>query len=249
MPAPRNIRMTLAYDGTDFHGWQTQPGCRTVQGAVNDAVRRICGHPLTVHGAGRTDAGVHAAGQVASFETGCAIPLRNLYLAIGHRLPPDVSLIDLREATPDFHASRSARSKLYRYRIHNHAARPVESFTQRYAAHIWHALDVDRMRAAAADWIGRHDFAGLASAGHPRPCTVRTIHTVEIRRSFREVVIDVQGDGFLYNQVRNMVGTLIEIGRGHWPVERAREIIAARDRRLAGPTAPALGLSLCWVAY
>lgn len=249
MPPLRNIRMTLAYDGTDFHGWQAQPGLRTVQGVVNEAVRRICRHPLTVHGAGRTDAGVHALGQTANFETDSDIPPAKLFLAIGHRLPPDVALVELSEAPPDFHASRSAAAKLYRYRIHNHASRPVETLSQRYAAHVWHALDVERMRAAAAAWIGRHDFAGLASAGNPRPDTNRTVFSIEVAPRDREVVVEVAGDGFLYNQVRNMVGTLIEIGRGHWPVERAAEIIAARDRRLAGPTAPALGLTLCRVRY
>lgn len=245
----RNIRITLAYDGADFHGWQRQPGQRTVQESVEDVVRRVCAHPLTVFGASRTDAGVHARGQVANFKTTCPIPANNLALAIGHHLPDDVSLVHLREAPSDFHASGSAVRKLYRYRIHAARARPVESAAHRCAWHVWHPLDLETMRAAAKALVGTHDFAGFASAGDQRATTVRTLYNAQVEPRSREICIDFLGNGFLYNQVRNMVGTLVEIARGHWPVDRIPLILNGRDRGLAGPTAPAHGLSLEWIQY
>ena len=245
----RNIKLIIAYDGTDFHGWQTQPGLRTVQDEIETAAKRVCGHPLKISGAGRTDAGVHARGQVATFLDESGIPAANLARAIGHRLPLDISIVHACEAPLELHASRSARSKLYRYRLHTGDRRPVERMRQRYAYHLWLRLDPDRIRAAAARLVGTHDFAGMASKGSPRATTVRTIRRISVRRVLDEVLIDVEGDGFLYNQVRNMVGTLIEIGRGHWPCERIDEILEARDRSLAGPTAPAQGLCLQWVRY
>ncbi|MCH7870892.1 MAG: tRNA pseudouridine(38-40) synthase TruA [Planctomycetes bacterium] len=245
----RNIKLIIAYDGTDFHGWQSQPGLRTVQGEIETAVRRVCGHPLNVNGASRTDAGVHARGQVATFIDECGIPAANLARAIGHRLPSDISIVHASAAPFDLHASRSARSKLYRYSLFTSDHRPVETLRQRFAHHLWLRLDPDRLRAAAAKLVGTHDFAGMASKGSPRATTVRTIRRISVRRVVDELLIDVEGDGFLYNQVRNMVGTLIEIGRGHWPCERIDEILKARDRSLAGPTAPAHGLCLQWVRY
>lgn len=249
MEPERNLRLTLAYDGTDFHGWQSQPGLRTVQGVVEEAAQRVLRHPLHASGAGRTDAGVHARGQVCNLRTASRISCEKIRLAVGHRLPTDVSLIDVSDAPEDFHASRSAVSKLYRYTIFNSRRRPVESLRQRYAAHIWHSLDLDRLRAAADGLVGTHDFAGFATAGSQRRTTVRTILAVDVTQRDAEVDIAFEGDGFLYNQVRNMVGTLIEIGRGHWPVARIAEVLTARDRRLAGTTAPPHGLCLEWVRY
>jgi len=245
----RNIRMVIAYDGTDFHGWQTQPGLRTVQDLVEQAVRRVVRHQVTINGASRTDAGVHARGQVANFLTTCTIPCENLRLAIGSRLPKDISILHAREVPADFRASSSPLSKLYRYRIHNHAHRPVEDHLQRYTYHFWQPLDVERMQQAADYLVGEHDFAAFATSGHQRQSTVRTILRCEVYRHYHEVRIDVEGTGFLYNQVRNIVGTLIEVGRGHWPVERMPEILASRDRTQAGPTAPPRGLCLQWIRY
>jgi tRNA pseudouridine38-40 synthase len=151
---------------------------------------------------------------------------------------------------PDFHPSRAARSKLYRYRIAAVSRRPAADPAGHFSWHVWHPLDPDMLRAAAARLLGTHDFAGFASqGGTPRASTVRTVHRLEIRRHDYELLINVEGDGFLYNQVRNMVGTLVEVGRGHWPVERMDEILATGDRRLAGPTAPPQGLCLQWVRY
>lgn len=245
----RNLRLILAYDGTAFHGWQRQDGVRTVQGDVEEVLRPILRHPLHVQGASRTDTGVHAHGQVATVRTTAEIPIENLARAVAHHLPPDVTLVHLAEAPLGFHPSRDARGKLYRYRIWNRRRRAVEQLQDRFCWHVWFPLDLDQVRAAAALLVGRHDFAGFASQGSPRETTVRTITRVEIQPRYEELVIDVAGDGFLYHQVRNIVGTLFEIGRGHWPVQRVSEILATGDRRLAGPTAPAHGLCLQWVRY
>ncbi len=244
----RNIKLVLAYDGTEFHGWQRQAGVRTVQAVVEDVLRHILRHPLHVDGASRTDAGVHARGQVARVVTAAPIPVENLRRAAGHHLPPDVALVHAELAAPDFHP-RAALGKLYRYRLFNAVRRPVEVLQGRYAWHVWYPLDLERMRAAAALLVGTHDFAAFASQGAPRQTTVRTVQRIGIRRCVDEVLIDVAGDGFLYNQVRNMVGTLFEVGRGHWPPERVSEILASRDRSHASITAPAHGLCLQWVCY
>ena len=245
----RNIKLLIAYDGTDFHGWQRQPGLRTVQSEIEDAARRIVRHPVTIRGSGRTDAGVHARGQVANFVTTCNIPVHNLYLALGSRLPAEISLREASEAHPGFVASSSALSKLYRYSLYNSKKRPVDRLRQRYCYHCWHELDVERMRAAASHFLGEMDFSAMASAGCLRQSMVRTVLRCDVHRHLSELRVEVEGTGFLYKQVRNMVGTLIEIGRGHWPVEKVPEILASRQRRQAGPTAPAQGLCLEWVRY
>ncbi len=245
----RNIKFVLAYDGTEFHGWQRQAGVRTVQEVLEGVLQRVLGHPLHVHGASRTDAGVHARGQVANVVTATPIPVENLRRAVGHRLPPDVALLHAELVRTEFHASGAALGKLYRYRLFASVRRPVAALAGRCTWHVWYPLDLDRMRAAAAAFVGRHDFAALASHGSPRTTTVRTVRHVEVRRCGEELQIDVEGGGFLYNQVRNMVGTLVEIGRGHWSPERIAEILASRDRRQAGPTAPPQGLCLQWVRY
>jgi tRNA pseudouridine38-40 synthase len=246
---PRNIRLLLAYDGTDFHGWQRQPGLRTVQEVLEQALRRVVRHQITLIGASRTDSGVHARGQVANFETTRDIPCENLRRAIGGRLPKDTSLIHVCQVPLTFRACSDPVSKLYRYTIHNTPHRPVGYLRQRYTYHFWHPLDVDPMQDAARHLLGRHDFAAFASKGSERQTTVRTILRLHVHRHYDEVHIDVEGDGFLYNQVRNIVGTLIEIGRGHWPTDKMIDILAGRDRSEAGPTAPARGLCLQWIRY
>lgn len=245
----RTLKLVLAYDGTDFHGWQRQSGVRTVQGAAQEAIQRVLRHPLDLVGASRTDAGVHARGQVAHLRTSCAIPELALRRAISHRLPHDLGLVWLERAPDGFHAIRDARRKLYRYTIYNSPQRPVLDLCQRYAWHVWHALDIERMQQAAGLLVGTHDFAAFAGSGHGREHTVRTIWRIQVQRCDPYVQIDVEGGGFLYNQVRNMVGTLVEIGRGRWSVQRAAEALVSRDRRQAGPTAPAHGLCLEWVRY
>lgn len=245
----RNFRLILAYDGTAFHGWQTQPGVRTVQEEVTRVLRQIVREPVVLFGASRTDAGVHARGQCANFHAATQIPALNLFRAIGHHLPPDIALLNLHDAPPDFHASRAARSKLYRYSIFAALTRPCRDRLAQQTWHVWHPLDVQRMRAAAELLIGTHDFVAFASRGSPRENTVRRIEAIEIRRQYERILIDVQGTGFLYNQVRNMVGTLVEVGRGHWEPPRVTTILASRDRTAAGPTAPPQGLCLEWIRY
>lgn len=246
----RTLALFIAYDGSAFHGWQSQPApLRTVQDELTKILRRVLKHPLHVTGASRTDTGVHALRQVASVQTASPIPPENLRRALGDRLPADISLVHACEARADFDPIQHAVEKLYRYRIWNSHAKPIESGPARPAWRFWYDLDLDRMRAAAADLCGTHDFAGFASAGSPRASTVRTIRRAAVDRRFEEVSVDFIGDGFLYQQVRNMVGTLVEIGRGLWPVERVREVLASRDRTLASGPAPSCGLTLQWIRY
>lgn len=245
----RNIKLTIAYDGTDFHGWQHQPGFRTVQSTLVDVAQRVLGHPVSLRGSGRTDSGVHAAGQVANFRTTHLMPVASMRMAIGSRLPKDMSIVDACEVHPKFDAIRSSVSKLYRYRIFNSVSRPVEKFVQRYVYHCWTPLDLDKMQAAARHFVGRMDFSAMASSGCVRNSMVRRILRCNVFRHWDEVRIDVEGEGFLYNQVRNMAGTLIDIGRGRWTPDALIDILASRDRGRAGPTAPAHGLCLQWVRY
>lgn len=245
----RCIRLILAYDGTAFHGWQRQAGVRTVQEELEHTLRRILRHPLHVDGASRTDAGVHARGQVATVRTDTPIPAYNLARAIGDHLPRDIALLHVRDVPLTFHPSRDARRKLYRYRIHNAHTRPVYTAADRYAWHVWYPLDRAAMQAAADHLVGRHDFTSFATQGSPRASNVRTLYHARIEQRGVELHLDFEGDGFLYNQVRIMVGTLVAIGRGRWPPTQARVILEARTRAAAATTAPPQGLCLQWVRY
>ena len=245
----RTIALWVAYDGTEFHGWQNQLDLRTLQYVLEDALRRVVRHHVDLIGSGRTDAGVHAAGHVSSFVTTCELEPERLRHSIGSRLPTDLSLIALRDVHPQFHATRSAISKLYRYRIHNTPGRPVEHQTQRYTYHCWEPLDVERMRAGGRHFIGEQDFAAMASKGGQRETTIRKVLRCDIERHLDEIRIDVEGTGFLYKQVRTMVGTLVNVGRGHWEPDRVTDILKSADRANAGPTVPARGLCLQWVKY
>ena len=245
----RTVYLLVAYDGTDFHGWQSQPGVRTVQTDLEAAVQRVVRHPVNLIGCGRTDTGVHAAGHVDSFTTTCTIPADRLRHAIGSRLEDDLAILHVRDVHPEFNARRSAVSKLYRYRIHNRQTRPVEQATQRYAYHYWHDLDVERMRAAACYFIGEMDFTAMTPARTIRESMVREVIRCRVERYLDEIRIDVEGTGFLYRQVRNMVGTLIEVGRGRWNPEYVGELLANRDRSSTARTAPGHGLCLRWVRY
>ncbi len=245
----RNIRLVIAYNGSAYHGWQRQiEGIDTVQQRVEEAAVRVVRHPLAVSGAGRTDAGVHAEGQVANFRTpNFSIPLRGLRRAMNSRLPDDIAIRSASESPIGFHSSRTAIGKTYRYRIFVAPQRPVALAGLVY--HYWRALDVERMRAGAVRLIGTHDFRGLATSAEVRENTVRTIHRCEVSAQDSEVVVSVEGDGFLYNMVRNLVGTLVEIGRGRWEPNQIDTILATCDRRNAGPTAPPDGLYLMCVHY
>jgi tRNA pseudouridine38-40 synthase len=246
----RNIKFVIAYNGAAYHGWQRQTDdLPTIQKCIEDVATRVMGHRVIVHGAGRTDAGVHAHGQTANFHTpNMAIPLEGMRRAISSRLPGDIAIRSVSCVPDDFHASRSAVGKTYRYRIYVAPDRPVMLDGQ-----VWryqhHPMDVERMQAAGRLLIGRHDFRGLATSAEQRENTVRTIFRCDVSDQSPEIHVAVQGDGFLYNMVRNIVGTLVEIGRGRWQPDRINTILTTRDRRNAGPTAPPDGLTLACVHY
>ena len=248
-PARRNVKLVVAYNGAAYHGWQRQAdGLPTIQQCVEEAASRVLGEPITVFGAGRTDAGVHAEGQVANFYTSNpAIPLRGLRRAMNSALPRDIAVRSAAEAPDDFHASRSAAGKTYRYRIFVAPDRPVALAGQVY--HFYRPLDVETMRRAAAKLLGRHDFLGFATSAEQREDTVRTLFRCEVAEAGKEVHVTCQGDGFLYHMVRNIVGTLIEVGRGRFGPEQVNKVLETRDRSHAGPTAPPDGLYLVCVHY
>jgi len=243
----RCIRMTIAYDGTAYHGWQEQPGLTTVQGTLVEALATIVRERPRIEGAGRTDAGVHAQGQVASLRTEHPILIPRLLAAVNSRLPDDISVTDMREAPPDFRPSHMALGKHYRYRIYRNTFKPV--FEGRYVWHWYQPLALEPMREAARVLVGTHDFKSFEGRGSYREDTVRTITRLEIVEAGPELHFEVEGNRFLYRMVRNLVGTLTEVGRGHWPAARVAEALAACDRMAAGPTAPPQGLCLMHVWY
>jgi tRNA pseudouridine38-40 synthase len=243
----RNIKLTLSYDGTDFFGWQTQPGLRTVQETVEKAIGELTGEKVRLNASGRTDRGVHAVGQVANFYTNTRHAPAVLVRAINAHLPPDVVVREAADMPQAFDANRDARRKLYRYVIHDG---PVPSpFLRRYCCQSRHRLDVQAMRQAAQPLKGRHDFHSFESNWPNRMSSVRTITHLAVQRFGDWIWLDVEADGFLYNMVRAIAGTLMNVGRGYWPAEKVREILQAEDRTQAGPTAPAQGLFLMRVAY
>ncbi len=252
---PANIKrykLLIAYDGSAFHGWQKQeppdaPPLRTVQGVVHDTIVRVLRQPISLIGASRTDAGVHARGQVAHFDADSPVPLERMALAINSRLPDDVEIRSVEEVSPDFDAIQHAVTKQYTYTIHNSDHRPLA--LRHIVYHCWYDLDVDRMNAAAARLVGEHDFEGFSAAGHGRESTVRTIHRCDVSRSGEQVIITVEGSGFLWNMVRIIAGTLVEVGRGLFEHERIDEILETTDRQKAGPTLPPNGLCLEWIKH
>jgi tRNA pseudouridine38-40 synthase len=244
----RCIRMTVAYDGTRYHGWQQQPGgVVTVQGTLVETLAPILRERPALEGASRTDSGVHALGQVVAVKTDHPIDLVRLHAASNSRLPPDISVTDIGEAPLEFRPTVDALSKRYRYRIHRGLFRPV--FDLRYVWHWYRPLDVEAMRAAAGRLLGRHDFMSFQGRGGQREETVRNLLRLDIVEAGSELHFEVEGDRFLYRMVRNLVGTLTEVGRGHRPAEWVSDVLAARDRYAAGPTAPPQGLCLMEVRY
>jgi tRNA pseudouridine38-40 synthase len=258
------FKITLSYDGTNYVGWQRQAAGTSVQGLIEDALRELDGREVVLHGAGRTDAGVHALGQVASCALDRAIESGVLLRALNARLPPDVRVVSAEEAAPDFHARFRATAKTYRYRISN--ADLINPFERHYAWHVFGPLDVEAMDAAARALEGRHDFAAFQTSSGTARTTERTVTRSRVTRENLEhtglalrvprvlrggdlIVYEITGDGFLRHMVRAMAGTLVEIGRGRWPIEQMREVLDSRDRGRAGPTAPACGLFLVGVEY
>lgn len=247
MARKRNIRIVLEYDGTRFNGWQLQKEGATVQGELQRALEEITGRRTLVVGAGRTDAGVHAEGQVANFHTSSAIPVRKWPEALNAHLPPEIAVLSAEEVPLDFHAQYAATSKIYRYRILN---RPARGALDRDRAHwVKTPLDLGRMREAARFLAGTHDFRAFGSEMSRKGRTVRTIFSFEIRSQGPFVDLLVHGDGFLYNQVRAMVGTLLAVGLGRRPPGWVREVLESRDRSRAGANVPARGLTLVEVRY
>jgi tRNA pseudouridine38-40 synthase len=243
----RNLKITLAYDGTRFVGWQRQASGDSVQGLLEEALATLEGSAVTAHGAGRTDAGVHALAQVASARVTFGHDTATVLRAMNALLPPDIRVTAVEEAPEDFHARFCARSKHYRYQIANVAiARP---FTRAFAWHVPEPLDRAAMRQAAALVVGTHDFAAFQSTGTDVQTTVRTITRSELVEEGELLVYEVEGDGFLRHMVRAIVGTLVEIGRGRRPATQVEELLAGGSRAQAGATAPAHGLALARVEY
>jgi tRNA pseudouridine38-40 synthase len=270
-----SYKITLAYDGAAFSGWQAQPGQRTVQGELERAWLEITGEVVRFNAAGRTDAGVHAAGQVVSVESATRIPHESIVGALNAKLPEDAVVTSVELAADSFHATHDAKFKRYRYSIYNHHRRPV--FVRNFAWHVPTALDVEAMQRGGQALVGTQDFVSFQSAGSERESTIRTIFAVDVNgpsagqgtsseplaptklgRGYTQapanesdylITIDVEGDGFLYNMVRAIAGTLVEVGRGRRTPGSIAEVIAACDRSAAGQTAPAHGLTLLWVKY
>ena len=244
----RNVRLTLAYDGTDFHGWQTQPGLRTVQQTLEEAITRLTGaQRVRVNASGRTDTGVHAVGQVVNFPTDSKLPPDVLLRALNAHLPPDIVVRHAEDVPAEFDANRHALGKLYRYVVHDG---PVpDLFMRRYCHHTRHRLDAQAMARAAGPLRGTHDFRCFETEWPNRASSVRTITHLAVNRMGDWVWLDVEADGFLYNMVRAIAGTLINVGRGFWPESQVAEILRSGDRTQSGPTAPARGLFLMRVTY
>ena len=244
-------KLTLAYDGTDFHGWQAQPGQRTVQGELEKAWQEITGEEIRATASSRTDAGVHALGQVVGIRTESELPPEQLHSGINAKLPDDVLLHSIETVGDDFHATRDARRKRYRYQIHNDRLRPL--FDRGRVWHVPQELDVESMHRAGQALVGEHDFASFQSVGSPRESTVRTIFAMNVTHGAGEyaerISIEVEGDGFLYNMVRIIAGSLVDVGAGRREKNFLAAALAARDRRAAGMTAPPQGLILLRVDY
>lgn len=240
-----NYKLILAYDGTDFSGWQRQPERRTVQGVLEEALSTISQKKVTVIGAGRTDAGVHAQGQVAGFTANLTMTIAELQRALNSLLPDDVKVISLRKADNRFHARKMARSKVYQYRIFN--SPKISPFHLRYVLYWPSPLDVGRMKEAARCFVREADFSAFSSNRLLNP--VRRVTVSEVKRKGKEIIYTVEANGFLRYMVRTIVGTLLEVGRGKILPEKIDDIFRAQERSLAGPTAPAKGLCLVKVIY
>jgi tRNA pseudouridine38-40 synthase len=243
----KNIRLKVAFDGTAYHGWQIQHDSPTVQGCIADALARITGARPSVSGSGRTDAGTHARGLVANFLTGSGIPPGRLLRALNAVLPRDIRILSARRAPIDFHARKNAASKVYRYQMYlgpvmlPHLAR--EYFHFPYPVHL------GKMQAAARMFPGEHDFASFAKTNKAITNTVRRIFRCELKKTGHRLLLTVEGNGFLHHMVRNMAGTLLEVGRAAISLEQFLALFTCRDRNRAGFTAPAHGLVLLKVNY
>jgi len=243
----RNIKLTIAYDGSGYHGWQIQPGVETIEGFITGAVEKLCGERVKVVGSSRTDAGVSALGQVANIRIETAVPTENFARALTQFLPDEIAVVKAEDVCDDFDAIRSTKTKRYRYAINTSEVVPVLQIR-----HCWHypnGLDVEAMREAAGFLVGKKDFKSFASAADTRQSSVRRVLLAEVIEQGDWIYFDIEADGFLYNMVRNIVGTLVEVGRGYWPAGKIAEIIEAKDRCAAGAIAAAVGLCLMEINY
>lgn len=243
----KRVKLTVAYDGTNYCGWQVQPNGITVQEVLNQCLSEFTGENIETIGASRTDAGVHALGNVAVFDTEMRMPGDKFSFALNQRLPEDIRIQKSEEVDADFHPRYVKSQKTYEYRILN-CRFPIP--TERFYSHFTYIpLDVDKMKEAASYLIGEHDFKSFCGTGAQVKTTVRTVKEIQIEKSGDRITIRITGEGFLYNMVRIIAGTLMDIGGGLYPHEKMKEILEAKDRKKAGPTAPARGLTLMKIQY
>ena len=246
----RNLKITLEYDGTDYCGWQAQNRYKqkpSIQSTLKKALYKILREKIDIIGSGRTDAGVHALAQVANFRTKSKIPLNKLQLALNNNLPADIVITKIEEARPDFNSCFDALSKVYRYTILNRSYPSAQLRNNAYFRS--YPFDIQLMRQEARAILGRHDFKAFQAADKKPRSSIRTVKKVNIKKDGDLIYMDIEADGFLYNMVRNIVGTLIEIGRGRFPKGSLARILAAKERRFAGPAVPSCGLCLVKVKY
>ena len=238
----KRVMLTVAYDGTAYHGWQIQPNGETIEGILNRCLSETLGERIEVIGASRTDSGVHAMGNIAVFDTDSPIPADKISYVLNQRLPEDIKIQRSEEVAADFHPRHCESRKTYEYRIYCASfPMPVKRL---YAHFTYIPMDVEQMRQGAQYLVGIHDFKSFCSAEAQVETTVRQVDSVEVIQERNEIVIRVAGRGFLYNMVRIIAGTLMEVGRGHIAPEEVKTILEAKDRQAAGPTAPACGLTL-----
>ena len=243
----QNYKLTIAYDGSRFFGWERQPDKDTIQGKLEAVLGQLQGAPVNVIGAGRTDAGVHARAMTANVVLSVAESPEELRDYMNRYLPDAIAVREVKEASPRFHARYNALGKTYRYTCHTGAVKPV--FDRKYVTVLDYDPDVEKMRRAASYLLGEQDFASFCGNPRMKKSTVRLVDHISIERRKDRVIFTFHGTGFLQNMVRIMVGTLLEVGRGFWEPEKVREILLARDRKQAGPTAPPEGLCLMKVDY
>lgn len=243
----RNIKLTIEYDGTNYCGWQSQKNGVSVQDVIEEALRKLTGQKSRLIGSGRTDSGVHAKEQVANFKTNSKRSFKNLKNALNSKLPDDIVIISTKEVSRNFHAQHSARSKIYRYTFAHQSH--LSPFYRNYATKYSHELDLDLMRREVKALIGKHDFSAFEGSKSKRNSAVRVIKNIKIKANGEFIYIDIESNGFLYNMVRNIVGTLIDIGRGYFKPGSMKKILSSKDRKMAGRTAPAKGLCLMRVKY
>ncbi len=243
----KRIKLTIAYDGTNYCGWQIQPNGLTIEEVINRTLSKLTGEDIQVIGASRTDSGVHAMGNVAVFDTETTIPAEKIAMALNQRLPEDIVIVKSEEVASDFHPRYCDCSKTYEYHIINtRIPVPTKRLTNYFVSY---NLNIENMRKAASYLVGEHDFVSFCNVRTDVENTVRTITELDILTNGDEITIRITGDGFLYNMVRIIVGTLIRVGRGFYEPEKVKEILEARDRKAAGVTAPPQGLMLMKIAY